>query len=421
MADNQVGHMLTEEALRMSIKEATRLGVMQRMDKKNLKPLKASEELGISPKQLRRVRKRYLSEGPSGLISKRVGKPNINKTPESLRNKVVDLIRTKYPDFGPTLAGEKLLERHQIKLSSETLRKWMIEEDIWKSKRKKEKKIYQRRARRSRFGEMLQGDGSPHNWFESRDKKCCLIHFIDDATNEVTAAKFIPTECEEGYLECLKEHLETYGRPMALYVDRHSTFHVNREEIKNGLGITHFGGVLKALGIELICARSPQAKGRIEKSNGTLQDRLIKEMRLEGINTIEEGNEFLPEFFKKYNKHFRKEAANPEDAHRPLRKQDDLERLYARKDRRKLSKDLTFQHKGILYLIETKTPNRMRHGSIDVFWRGTAPIDVEYEGKVLKYTKWEEKVYEKPLVVDGKKLEARWEEKKPKCPARNHP
>ena len=144
-------------------------------------------------------------------------------------------------------------------------------------------------------------------------------------------------------------------------------------------------------------------------------------MRLEGINTIEEGNEFLPKFFEKYNKRFRKEAANPEDAHRPMRKQDDLERLYARKDKRKLSKDLTFQHQGTLYLIETKTPNRMRHAFVDVFWRGVKAIDVEYEGKILKYTKWEERVYEKPLVVDGKELETRWVERKQKLPARNHP
>lgn len=413
--------MTTQEKLKMTVKEAERLGIMKQVDKKEFTLEQASEQMGVGFRQGKRIRKEYLIKGAKGLVSKKYGQPSGNKIPEELKDTIMALVREKYPDFGPTLAKEKLEERHKRTISRETLRVWMMEDGLWKGKKKKDKRVYQRRTRRSRFGDMLQGDGSAHRWFELRDEKCCLIHFIDDATNDVTAAKFIPTECEEGYLECLKEHLVKYGRPLALYVDRHATFRVNREEIKKGLGITHFGGVLKALGIELICARSPQAKGRIERSNGVLQDRLIKEMRLEGINTIEEGNAFLPKFFEKYNKQFRKEAANPEDAHRPLRKQDDLERLYARKDTRKLSKDLTFQHKGILYLIETKTPNRMRYASVDVFWRGENPIDVEYEGKVLKCAKWEERVYEKPLVIDAKELETRWIDRKQRKPGRNHP
>jgi hypothetical protein len=413
--------MTTQEKLKMTVKEAERLGIMKQVDKKEFTLQKASEQMGVGFRQGKRIRKEYLINGAKGLVSKKYGQPSGNKIPEELKETIMTLVREKYPDFGPTLAKEKLEERHKRTISRETLRAWMMEDGLWKGKKKKNKKIYQRRTRRSRFGDMLQGDGSPHNWFELRGEKCCLIHFIDDATNDVTAAKFIPTECEEGYLDCLKEHLQKYGRPMALYVDRHATFRVNREEIKKGVGITHFGGVLKSLGIELICARSPQAKGRIERSNGVLQDRLIKEMRLEGINTIEEGNKFIPKFFEKYNKHFRKEAANPEDAHRPMRKQDDLERLYARKDKRKLSKDLTFQHRGILYLIETKTPNRMRHASVDVFWRGGKPIDVEYEGNALKCSRWEERVYEKPLIVDAKELETRWVERKQKKPAKSHP
>ncbi len=366
--------MSVEEEIRMSIKEADRLGVMRHIDKKSLTIAQASEQLGVSLRQAKRIRKRYMKEGAKGLISRRIGQPNINKISCNLRSKVVGLIRKKYPDFGPTLAGEKLIERHHIKLSPETLGKWMIEEGIWISKRKKEKKIHQRRARRSRFGEMLQGDGSPHDWFEGRDDKCCLIHFIDDATSEVTAAQFIPTETEEGYLKCLKEHLEKYGRPMALYVDKHVIFRVNREEIKKGLGITHFGKVLKELDITLICAHSPQAKGRVERKNGVLQDRLIKEMRIEKINTLEEGNVFLPGFLKKHNKQFRVQAASLENAHRPMRKQDDLPRIFSRKDQRKLSKDLTFQHRGILYLIETNTPNRLQRASVDVFWNENQPI-----------------------------------------------
>jgi hypothetical protein len=411
--------MSVKEELRMSIKESDRLGIMRQIDKKSLTLAQASEQLGVCLRQAKRIRKRYSMEGVLGLISRRIGQPNTKRIASRIRNKVIELIRKKYPDFGPTLAGEKLIERHQIKLSSETLRKWMIEEGIWVSKRKKEKKIHQRRARRSRFGEMLQGDGSPHDWFEGRDDKCCLIHFIDDATSEVTAAQFIPTETEEGYLKCLKEHLEKHGRPMALYVDKHAIFCVNREEIKKGLGITHFGKVLKELDITLICAHSPQAKGRVERKNGVLQDRLIKEMRIEKINTLEKGNEFLPKFLKKHNKQFKVEAASPEDAHRPMRKQDDLQRIFSKKDQRKLSKNLTFQHHGILYLIETKTPNRLQCATIDVLWKENQPIEVEYQGQKLKYKKWEEKVYETPVVMGIKEIGfAKINRKKP---SRYHP
>jgi hypothetical protein len=421
MVGKPEGVMAIKEKLRMSIKEANRLGVMKRIDKKDLTLRKASEELGISTKQLRRIRKRYLAEGETGLISKKRGQVSGNKIPEKIQNKVINLLREKYPDFGPTLACEKLLDRHQIKLSEETLRKWMIEDGLWVAKRKKDKRVYQRRPRRSQFGALLQGDGSHHDWFEGRGEKCCLIHFIDDATNEITSAKFSPAETTEAYLVCLKEHLERYGRPLGLYVDKHGTFKVNREEVKKGVGITHFGKVLKELDIELICAHSPQAKGRIERSNGVLQDRLIKEMRLEGISTIEQGNAFLPRFFKKHNKRFKKEAASPEDAHRVMRKKDDLGRIFARRDQRKLSKDLTFQHHGILYLIETKTPNRMRHASVDVLWKDNQPIEVEYNGKKLKYKIWQEKVYEQPSVLDAKEIGVALARRRPPRPSKHHP
>lgn len=413
--------MATEETLRMSVKEAGRLGIMRRMDKKDLTTRKAGEELGISLKQLRRIRKRYLIEGAAGLLSKKRGQVSSNKTPEKFRSKVMNLLQEKYIDFGPTLAREKLLERDKLQLSRETLRKWMIEDGLWTSKKKKDKRIYQRRPRRSQFGALLQGDGSHHAWFEERGEKCCLIHFIDDATNEITSAKFSPTETTGAYLICLKEHLERHGRPLGLYVDKHGTFKVNREELKKGVGITHFGSVLKALDIELICANSPQAKGRIERSNGVLQDRLIKEMRLEGISTMEQGNAFLPKFLEGYNKRFRKTAANPEDAHRAMRKEDDLERLFARKDKRKLSKDLTFQHHGILYLIESKTPNRMRHAFIDVLWKDNRPIKVEYAGKQLKYKIWNETVYEQPPVLDVKEIGVALAIRRPMKPSKYHP
>jgi hypothetical protein len=421
MAEKREGVMLTEEKLRMSVKEAGRLGIMRQMDKKDLMPKKAAEELELSLKQLRRIRKRYLAEGKAGLLSKKRGQVSGNKIPEKIRNKAISLIRAKYIDFGPTLAREKLLERHKLQLSRETLRNWMTQEGIWVSRKKKEKRVYQRRPRRSQSGALLQGDGSHHDWFEGRGEKCCLIHFIDDATNEITSGKFSATETTEAYLVCLREHLERYGRPLGFYVDKHGTFKVNREELKKGVGITHFGRVLKDLDIELICAHSPQAKGRIERSNEVLQDRLIKEMRLEGISTIEQANAFLPEFLKKHNKRFRKEPADRKDAHRAMRQKDDLERVFARRATRKLSKDLTFQYQGTLYLIETKTPNRLRYASVDVLWMDKQPIKVECNGKKLQYKMFEERVYEQPPVLDSKEIGVAWVSKKLRKPARYHP
>ena len=411
-----------KEKLQMSIKEAERLGVMRQIDKKTLTIKRASEELALSSRQVKRIRKRYLEKGEAGLISQKRGKGSNRKIADEIRKRVILLMKTKYLDFGPTLAAEKLKEREKIQLSAETVRKWLIEEGLWKTKKRREKRVYQRRTRRSRFGELLQGDGSPHDWFEGRSGKCTLLLFVDDATSNTTAGRFVPSETTEGYLGLLKEHLERYGRPLALYVDKHSVFRVNREEMKKGVGITHFGRVVRDLDIELICAHSPQAKGRVERKNAVFQDRLIKEMRLRGINNMEEGNAFLPEFLEEMNRRFGKEPAEAQDAHRPLRTKDDLNRIYARQEPRKLSKNLTFQHQGILYQIQTKTAHRLRHGTVQVFWREGLPIEVEYKGTKLDYQKWAETVYEQPKVLNNKELEAKnWISRKPKKPGKHHP
>lgn len=410
-----------KETLKMSIKEAERLGTMRQIDKKKLTLAKASEELGLCLRQTKRVRKRYLEQGERGLISLKRGRESNRKIDEGIRDRAIKLIKEKLDDFGPTLAKEKLEEYEGIKVSDETVRKWLIEEGLWKVKRKKEEKVHQRRERRRRFGELLQGDGSPHDWFEGRSEKCVLIQFVDDATSKTTVARFVKAETTDGYLDLLKDHLKKYGKPLGLYVDKHSVFRVNREEVKTGVGITHFGQVAKELGIDLICANSPQAKGRVERKNGVFQDRLIKEMRLRGINTMEEGNSFLPEFLEIINEKFGKEAASAEDAHREMRVRDNLERIFARKETRKISKNLTFQYKGTLYMVETKTPHRLRYATVDVL-SIEEDIKVEYKGKPLEYKKWSETIYEQPRVLDSKELEGiSWASKRYPKPRRNHP
>lgn len=411
-----------KETLKMSLKEAERLGIMREIDKKKLTLAKAGEELGLSLRQAKRVRKRYLEYGERGLISLKRGRRSNRKIEEGIRDRAVRLIKEKLDDFGPTLAREKLEEYEGIKVSDETVRKWLIEEGLWKIKRRKEVRVHQRRERRKRFGELLQGDGSPHDWFEGRSEKCVLIQFVDDATSKTTTARFVKTETTDGYLDLLKDHLGKYGRPLGLYVDKHSVFRVNKEEIKTGVGITHFGQVVKELGIDLICAHSPQAKGRVERKNGVFQDRLIKEMRLRGINTMEEGNSFLPEFLEIINEKFGKEAASAEDAHREMRTKDKLERVFARKETRKLSKNLTFQYKGTLYMLQTKTSHRLRYATVDVLQGVGEKIKVEYKGKPLKYKKWSETIYEQPRILDSKELEGiSWATKQHPKPRRNHP
>jgi len=411
-----------KETLKMSVKEADRLSVMKQIDRKFLNIKQASKELGVCLRQAKRIRKRYVTQGAKGLISLKRGKVSNRKIDHKTKNEIIGLIRSKYSDFGPTFACEKLEGTHGIKISDETLRKWLIEAGIWTPKKQRNGKVYQRRKRRSRFGELVQGDGSPHDWFEGRSEKCNLLQFVDDATSQTTAALFVPKETTNGYIELQRKPLKKHGRPLALYVDKHSIFRVNKEELKKGIGITHFGQVLKELDIELICAHSPQAKGRVERKNGVFQDRLIKEMRLRGINTIEEGNKFLPQFLEDINRRFGKEPANSEDAHRTLRQKDDLERIFARKETRKLSKNLTFQYKGTLYMLETKTPNRLKGATLDIICKEGKPIELEYKGKNLKYKKWSETTYEQPKVLDYKEIALnQWKNTTKVTPKRHHP
>lgn len=405
----------------MSIKEANRLSVMQQIDKKILSLKKASEELGVSLRQIKRIRKRYLSQRAPGLISKHRGKTSPNRIEAKLKAGVIKILqRDEYAGFGPTFAQEKLRQREGYHLSDETLRQWMIEAGLWKAKARKNRRVYQRRIRRSRFGELLQGDGSRHAWFEDRGEECTIVIFIDDATSQLTAGKFVLAETTCAYQEILEEHLKKYGRPLGLYVDKHSIFRTARVYNNPNEGRTHFGRVLQELDIELICAHSPQAKGRVERANGTLQDRLIKEMRLRGINTIEKANEYLPLFIEEYNRKFGVEPRNPEDAHRALREEDNLERIFARRSMRKISKNLSFQYEGAFYQLQPSLPNRFNATHVNILERPGKPILIEVGGKEYPYSQWETK-QGRPKILDSKELEAHWPTRIYKKPGKHHP
>jgi Integrase core domain len=406
----------------MTIKEANRLGIMKQIDKKLLSLRKAAEELGTSLRQAKRIWKRYKSEGDLGVISKHFGKVSPNRIDSKVKESVMKfLCREECAGFGPTFANEKLREQRGYYLSVETIRKWMIEKDLWKAKSQKERKVYQRRVRRSRFGELLQGDGSRHRWFEDRGEECTIVIFVDDATSRLTAGRFVSAETTIAYQEILEEHLTKYGRPLGLYVDKHSIFRVSRETLSFKEAETHFARVLRDLDIELICAHSPQAKGRVERANGTLQDRLIKEMRIRGISTIEAANQFLPQFIEDYNRRFGKAPRDLEDAHRALRAEDNLERLFARRSIRKISKDLSFQYEGSHYQIQPVLKNRFRPTHVNILARIGKPILVESGGQEYPYTQWGKSPSAKPRILDSKELEAHWPSQHRKKPGKHHP
>lgn len=403
----------------MNQKEADRLHVMKLLANKQINLRRASELMKVSKSQSIRIKKAYLAFGIKGLVSKRRGKPSPNKMSNILKEKIISLIKENYSDFGPTLACEKLSEDHSISVSVETIRKIMTEACLWISRKHKQVVVHQMRSRRSKFGELIQIDGSYHRWFEDRADKCCLILFVDDATGKITSAKFCIHETTIDYLDTLKNHLKRYGKPMAFYSDKHTVFKVTQKKEFSGKEITHFGQVLKDLNMTLICANSPQAKGRVERKNGVLQDRLIKEMRLRKISSIEEGNIFLEEYIAKHNIKFGKKALSKEDAHRPIKFNEDLEKIFARKISRKLSKNLTFEYQGVLYQINPKEATfGMKHAGVTVINKGN-DIEVLYNAQKLSFKKYY-KIEDQAQIVCQKNIEA-WLNKKERKTSKKHP
>jgi len=269
-----------DELLTMSKKELTRLEVMQRLEAGHMRQTEAAESLGVSTRHVRRLLRAFRQQGERGLISKRRGKPSNNRLKVETRQQAIELIGKHYSDFGPTLAHEKLTEVHELRLSVESVRQIMIAQRWWKPRKVKRDAVHQMRPRRERLGELVQIDGSLHAWLEDRGPKCTLLVYIDDATGRLMELLFVPAETTFAYFAATRRYLEHHGRPLAFYSDKHGIFRVNIKNALSGSGMTQFGRAMKALDIEIICANSPQAKGRIERANQTLQDRRVKEMRL---------------------------------------------------------------------------------------------------------------------------------------------
>ncbi|EBI7725414.1 ISNCY family transposase [Salmonella enterica] len=341
----------------MSDKELNRVNVIQAVCEKRLRRRDAAAQLELTERQVLRLVNRYRESGVAGLAHGHRGKPGNHSLPESFKLRVQALVHENYPDFGPTLAAEKLRERHDINVSVETLRKWMIADGLWVPYIRRKPRIYQPRNRRDCLGELIQIDGSPHDWFEGRAPKCCLLVFVDDATGQLMHLRFGETESAFDYMLATREYIDRHGKPLVFYSDKHGIFRVNHP---NGAltGTTQFGRVLHDIGVDLICANSPQAKGRVERANQTLQDRLIKEMRLEGISSIEEANAWVEIFISDFNRRFARVPRYPKNLHRPVTENsEELDDMFAWQETRKLTKSLTFRYDKMIYLVDPTEEN----------------------------------------------------------------
>ncbi len=387
-----------KEFISMNTKERERLKVLSRLAEGELSRRIAAKQLQIGERQLRRLVRAYEEEGDKGLISKHRGKKSNNHIADDTKKSILELIRAHYSDFGPTLAHEKLNEVYQLKVSKSTVRLLMIEDKIWQPTRWKAQKVHKCRQRRECFGELIQMDGSYHDWFEGRAPKCCLLVLIDDATSQLTFLKFVEWESIFSYFQCLKEHLKLFGCPLSLYTDRHAIFETTRKTEKNYKD-TQFHRAMKELGIELILALSPQAKGRVERVNGTLQDRLVKEMRLAGISSIEEANLFVRDFIKIHNQKFAKKAASPIDAHRSIENDIDLDKILCLHHERKITRDLMVNWGGQCYQItELNCRNRLGGKTVLILEDINKDIKIMYEGRCLDFINFKDSVINEKII-----------------------
>ena len=369
--------------LLMSAREREKLKVIGGVSTGRLNQRQAAEVLGLSVRQVRRVQQRYESEGDAGLVNRHRGRPSGNRMPDDVRQKAVKLLKTVYDDCGPTFACEKLAERDGVKASRETVRKWMVQEGLWKPRRRRVSHR-QWRARRACRGELVQMDTSIHDWFEGRGQSAVLIAMIDDATSQLYT-RFFQTDSTETNMTMIRDYIGKYGRPVAIYADKASHFKTTRQatvedSLRDMQAETQIARALRELDIEYIAANSPQAKGRVERAFGTLQDRLVKELRLEGISRIEQANHYLEKVFMPFwNRRFTKKPTTTFNAHR-TRKGYDLDGVLSTQINRTVCNDYTIQLEGRSYQIERKSicaglrkskviVERRLDGTMSIRWR----------------------------------------------------
>jgi DNA-binding Lrp family transcriptional regulator len=356
------------EELLMTMQDRDRLKVLHEVKKKHITQKEAAEQLGLSRRWVKKLMKRLRKEGDRGVMHRLRGKVSNRKIALKVQQKAVKIVRAEYGDFGPTLAAEYLGEQHDIAVGKETLRQWMIEDGIWKPKLAKVERVHIWRPRRSCLGELVQWDTSEHDWLEGRGEKLYLIAMVDDATSR-GLARFVRHDSTEENMRLMWKYLERWGRTLGYYADKASLFYntpkANHHKDGPELGPTQIGRALQELGIELIAAHSPQAKGRIERFFGTAQDRLVKGLRKAGARGLEEANRYLEDIYlPMWNKRFTEEAQNGTDVHRGLLKEHSLAAILSCVETRVVTNDYTIRLGGQIFQIAREQARPALRGAV---------------------------------------------------------
>lgn len=384
------------EKVSMSLKEVDRVRVLEKLLHKVLTQKEAATQLGLSTRQIRRLQGQYAKSGAEGLISKKRGARGNRCLAEDVKKTAIKLIITCYQDFGPTLACQKLNEVHKLIISPSTVRALMIAHFIWIPRRAKKPIIHQLRERRSCLGALIQFDASIEAWFENRGPKCAALVFVDDATSRLMLLRFVSAENLWNYFSAIKEYVQRHGRPRQVYCDFHSALRKRKASLLQDKGMTQFQRAMAALDIELIHAHSPEAKGRVERANRTLQDRCIKEMRLRGISSLESANVFADEFVEDYNKRFAKVPKSSYDTHRSIEDGIDLDKIFSWHEERVVTKNLMVQYDNKFYLIVSKDgySKQLKGAKVTIIESPTGVVRIFYKDQELYYRLYEELPYE---------------------------
>lgn len=412
------------QTITMAIKELTRYEVIPRLVRREINGTEAAKQLNLSVRQLKRIKARFIKEGAQGLIHQSRGRKSNRKIKEEKAREILKIIKAHYYDFGPTLAKEKLEENHQITIGLETLRQIMINEDLWKPRQRKKNKEYRAwRQRKEYYGEMEQFDGSYHHWFEDRAEPCCLLASIDDATSKPTKLQFVHWEGVKEGFSFWEKYLKTHGKPLIIYLDRHSTYKKNQKSVfDDPKALTQFQRAMEGdLGVKIIHAYSPQAKGRIEVRFNNFQDRLVKELRLAGISTIKEANQFVEEVFvPKFSQKFAVAPQKKRNLHRPLTayEKENLDRIFSIQEKRFVNNDFTVRYKGEWFQLSKNQPVLVRKKEkVQIEERINGQIFIALRGKYLNYTV----LPERPKKIIDVKLPALTRAKSNWKPPANHP
>lgn len=351
-----------KDILTIKPKELKRLQVIRKVIDQQINQQQAADYLDLSDRQVRRIVRRVREQGDSGVIHRLRNQPSCHRIDQKIRQKIVEVYREKYGGFGPTLASEKLLEKNKLKICDETLRLWLIKEGLWKAKKQRKKNKRAWRVRKDHAGEMVQMDGSHHDWLEGRGPELVLMGYVDDATGRAYG-RFYEYEGTQPAMDSLKAYIRRYGLPKSIYLDKHSTYKINKAQrykewpFRDKGELTQFARACQQLGIELIYAHSPQAKGRIERMFGTFQDRLVKELRLAEAKTLKQANRLLANYLPKFNKRFNVVARESGDLHRSP-SGIDLDEILSIQVQHVLRNDRTVLHQKQLYQVLNRTRAR---------------------------------------------------------------